>query len=101
MNRATADNQSAQSEEEGLEPTKEWVKDLVDEIIAQVFASPAIEGTGNSDPRVCEFLAVSSAERAALYNLTTLKRVQRRTASGHLSNASCRYIYPPQPSRRI
>ena len=33
MNRATADNQSAQSEEEGLEPTKEWVKDLVDEII--------------------------------------------------------------------
>ena len=29
MNRATADNQSAQSEEEGLEPTEEWVKDLV------------------------------------------------------------------------
>ena len=31
MNRATADNQSTQAEEEGLEPTKEWVKDLVDE----------------------------------------------------------------------
>ncbi len=28
MNRATADNQSAQAEDEGLEPTKEWVKDL-------------------------------------------------------------------------
>jgi hypothetical protein len=27
MNRATADNQSAQGEEEGLQPTKEWVKD--------------------------------------------------------------------------
>ncbi len=40
MNRATADNQSAQSEEEGLEPTKEWVKDLIDEIIADEFASP-------------------------------------------------------------
>jgi hypothetical protein len=40
MNRATADNQSAQAEEEGLEPTKEWVKDLVDEIIAEEFASP-------------------------------------------------------------
>ena len=43
MNRATADNQSAQSEEEGLEPTKEWVKDLVDEIVAEEFASPDLE----------------------------------------------------------
>ena len=43
MNRATADNQSAQSEEEGLEPTKEWVKDLIDEIIAEEFASPDLE----------------------------------------------------------
>ena len=43
MNRATADNQSAQSEEEGLEPTKEWVKDLIDEIIGEEFASPDLE----------------------------------------------------------
>ncbi len=43
MNRATADNQSAQAEDEGLEPTKEWVKDLVDEIIAEEFSSPDLE----------------------------------------------------------
>ncbi len=43
MNRATADNQSEQAEEEGLEPTKEWVKDLIDEIIAEEFASPDLE----------------------------------------------------------
>jgi hypothetical protein len=43
MNRATADNQSAQSEEEGLEPTKEWVKDLIDGIIAEEFSSPDLE----------------------------------------------------------
>jgi hypothetical protein len=43
MNRATADNQSAQAEEEGLEPTKEWVKDLIDEIIADEFTSPDLE----------------------------------------------------------
>jgi hypothetical protein len=43
MNRATADNQSAQAEDEGLEPTKEWVKDLVDEIIAEEFASPVLK----------------------------------------------------------
>src|ERR1051326_5480187 len=43
MNRPTADNQSAQAEEEGLEPTKEWVKDLVDEVIADEFASPHLE----------------------------------------------------------
>jgi hypothetical protein len=43
MNRATADNQSAQAEEEGLEPTKEWVKDLIDEIVAEELASPDLE----------------------------------------------------------
>ena len=43
MNRATADNQSAQAEDEGLEPTKEWVKDLIDEIIAEEFDSPDLE----------------------------------------------------------
>ena len=43
MNRATADNQSAQSEDEGLQPTKEWVKDLIDEIIADEFSSPDLE----------------------------------------------------------
>ncbi len=43
MNRATADNQSAQAEEEGLEPTKEWVKDLIDEILAEEFASGDLE----------------------------------------------------------
>jgi hypothetical protein len=43
MNRATADNQSAQAEGEGLEPTKEWVKDLIDEIIVEEFASPDLK----------------------------------------------------------
>ena len=32
-----------QAEDEGLEPTKEWVKDLIDEIIAEEFASPDLE----------------------------------------------------------
>jgi len=39
----TADNQSAQAEDEGLEPTKEWVKDLIDEIIVEEFDSPDLE----------------------------------------------------------
>jgi portal protein/CDI toxin RNase A-like protein len=43
MNRATADNQSAQADEEGLQPTKEWVKDLIDEVVAEEFASPDLE----------------------------------------------------------
>jgi hypothetical protein len=43
MNRATAQNQSEQAEAEGLEPTKEWVKDLIDEIVAEEFASPDLE----------------------------------------------------------
>jgi hypothetical protein len=34
---------AAQAEDEGLEPTKEWVKDLVDEVIADEFGSPDLE----------------------------------------------------------
>ena len=34
---------ASQAEGEGLEPTKEWVKDLVDEIITEEFASPDLE----------------------------------------------------------
>ncbi len=43
MNRASGEKQSDQSEEEGLEPTKEWVKDLVDGIIVDEFNSPDLE----------------------------------------------------------
>jgi hypothetical protein len=42
-NCATAGNQSAQAAEEGLEPTEEWMKDLIDEIIAEEFSSPDLE----------------------------------------------------------
>ena len=43
MTRPSADNQSAQSEEEVLEPTKAWVKELIDGILADEFASPDLE----------------------------------------------------------
>ena len=43
MNRGTADNQSEQAADDGLEPTREWVKDFVDEIIAVEFGSPDLE----------------------------------------------------------
>jgi hypothetical protein len=42
INRATGDNQSAQSEEEGLEPPRNG-QGSVDEIIAEEFASPDLE----------------------------------------------------------
>ena len=48
---------AAQAEEEGLEPTKEWVKDLVDEIIAEEFSSPDLELhwlDEDADPRATE-----------------------------------------------
>ena len=45
-------------EDEGLEPTKEWVKDLIDEIIAEEFASPDLElawlGEDEADPKGME-----------------------------------------------
>jgi len=70
MNRATADNQSAQAEEEGLEPTKAWVKDLCDEIIAEEFASPDLElawlGEDDSDSKSAEAALESRLKLGAL-----------------------------------
>lgn len=69
MNRATADNQSAQSEEEGLEPTKAWVKDLVDEIIAEEFSSPDLELhwlDEDADPRATEVALEGRVKLGAL-----------------------------------
>jgi len=43
MNRATAQQHSDQSEEEGLEPTKEWIKDLIDDVVADELLSPDLE----------------------------------------------------------
>ena len=43
MNRATGQEHSDQAQEEGLEPTKEWVKDLADDVIAYELESPDLE----------------------------------------------------------
>ncbi len=70
MNRATADNQSQQAEDEGLEPTKEWVKDLIDEIIAEEFASPDLElawlDEDEADPKGMEAVLEGRVKLGAL-----------------------------------
>jgi hypothetical protein len=43
MNRSQGEQQSSQAEEEGLEPTKEWIKDLIDDITADELDSPDLE----------------------------------------------------------
>lgn len=43
MNRASGQQQSDQAEEEGIEPTKEWIKELIDGVIAEEFDSPDLE----------------------------------------------------------
>lgn len=43
MNRATADNASEQASQEGLEPTKSWLKEMIDEIIERWFGYPDLQ----------------------------------------------------------
>ena len=43
MNRATAAEASDQAAAEGMAPLMQWVKSLVDDVIAQEFASPDLE----------------------------------------------------------
>ena len=88
MNRATADNQSAQAEEEGLEPTKEWVKDLIDEIVADEFASPDLELT---------WLDEDDGERRRRRNSKRRRQNRRRSRSTSCAthSASIRSTTPP------
>ena len=43
MNRASGEKQSDQADEEGIEPTKEWIKEFIDDIIAEELGSPDLE----------------------------------------------------------
>lgn len=43
MNRSTADNASEQASMEGLEPTKSWLKEMIDEILERWFGWPDLQ----------------------------------------------------------
>lgn len=43
MNRATAETAAEMAEDEGNQPTKRWVKELIDTLLAEEFASPDLE----------------------------------------------------------
>ncbi len=70
MNRATAETQKEMSEEEGLAPILAWVKALIDDIIAEEFASPDLEfsfATDSSiDPQTQETILSSYATKGIL-----------------------------------
>ena len=52
MNRATAETQKEIAEEEGLAPILAWVKDLIDQIIAQEFDAPDLEFAWSAEPSI-------------------------------------------------
>ncbi|REF86438.1 phage portal protein [Methylovirgula ligni] len=51
-NRATAETQKEIAEEEGLAPILAWVKDLIDQIIAQEFDAPDLEFSWSAEPSI-------------------------------------------------
>lgn len=51
-NRSTSDNHKEQSDEEGLSPTKMWVKNLVDDILVEELDSPDLEFTWGDDEQI-------------------------------------------------
>ena len=70
MNRATAENHRSRREDEGLEPIQQWVKDLIDEIIAEEFASPDLElawiDEDEADPKGMEAVLEGRVKLGAL-----------------------------------
>src|SRR5579872_7201816 len=100
MNRATADNQSAQAEEEGLEPTKEWVKDLVDEVIADEFGSPDLElawldedtGAAQAEARLEARVKIGAATLNELRDALGLEPFQNPTADRPMVLTATGYV---------
>ncbi|WP_158810106.1 phage portal protein [Beijerinckia sp. L45] len=70
MNRATAEVQKDLAEEEGLAPILQWVKALVDDLLADEFASADLEfawtPTATIDPQVQETILSSFTGRGIL-----------------------------------
>jgi hypothetical protein len=47
-----AETQKEIAEEEGLAPVLAWVKDLIDQVIAQEFGAPALEFTWSAEATI-------------------------------------------------
>ncbi|MHB8885825.1 MAG: hypothetical protein ACYC5H_12260 [Methylovirgula sp.] len=70
MNRATAETQKELAEEEGLTPILNWVKSLIDDVIAQEFQSADLEFSWSNeasiDPQTQESILSSYATKGIL-----------------------------------
>jgi phage portal protein BeeE len=66
-NRATSDSQKEQADDEGLKPTKRWLKQLIDELVVRYFGWADIEFDWITDK---EIDALKAAQIAQIY-LTT------------------------------
>ncbi len=66
-NRATADNASDSAMAEGLAPIQNWVKSLIDRVLAEDFAAPDLEFVWNEDrtPTADQAMSINTGYVAA------------------------------------
>ena len=76
MNRATADNAHETGLQEGLAPLQNWVKALIDRVLAEDFAAPDLEFQWNEDRALSASEAMSIATGYVAAGLKTRNEVR-------------------------
>ena len=78
MNRASADTQKEIAEEEGLAPLLDWVKGLIDDVLADDLGAPELEFAWAEDAQIDEAKQAEILRGKASAGLMTLNEVRAR-----------------------
>ncbi|MET7242487.1 phage portal protein [Methylobacterium sp. EM32] len=78
MNRASADTQKEIAEEEGLAPLLDWVKDLIDDVIADEFGLPELEFAWAEDAQIDEAKQAEILRAKASSGLMSINEVRAK-----------------------
>ncbi|MEC4591621.1 phage portal protein [Nitrospirillum amazonense] len=76
MNRATSENASDTAREEGLAPTKQWVKELIDDVLVREFGAADLEFAWSDDKEVDPVKAAEIANIHVRAGIKTLNEVR-------------------------
>ena len=96
-NRATSDSQKEQAEDEGLKPTKRWVKQVIDEMVARYFGWTDIEFCWNTEKEIDPLKAAQIAQIYVEAGVVTPDEVRADLGKEPLTDEQKAEIAPPAP----
>jgi hypothetical protein len=101
MNRATAETAQDQATAEGLAPIRQWVKQLVDDIIAEEFAAPDLEFLWQDDAPADPAKAASIATDYVKAGIKSINEVRAELGLGPVAGGELPLVMTAQGPVRL